>query len=203
MRSARPCQWPTASTRPRRQPKLLSTQLRTSLEHRRKQPRRRTLRNMGAEEPTRPHSTQGRRTDSWTPPALFRGSEDGTKEFRSRKPRTWVCSPAGSRDFRSAPPRPGRRALVPGVPRMEGAELRGRKQPGNRERPHPGPSSLGGPGARERPPLRKKSARAAGTPGPRSPSPRPAPPYLWRGLPWSSRCRWCRGCPRSGSPPWR
>lgn len=147
MRSARPCQWPIASTRLRRKPKLLSTQLGTSLEHRRKQPRRRTLRNMGAEEPTHPHSTQGRRTDSWTPPALFRGSEDGTTEFRSRKPRTWVCSPAGSRDFRSAPPRPGRRALVPGVPRMEGAELRGRKRPGEPREAAPRALVAGGTGS--------------------------------------------------------
>lgn len=139
MRSARPFQWPMACTRLRRKPKLLSTLLGTSLEHRRKQPRRRTLRNMGAEEPTYPHSTQGRRTDSWTPPALFRGSEDGTTEFRSRKPRTWVCSPAGSRDFRSAPPRAprtrsrsfpdGRR----GAPGKEAARVTGRgRAPGPR-----------------------------------------------------------------------
>lgn len=163
-----------ACTRLRRKPKLLSTLLGTSLEHRRKQPRRRTLRNMGAEEPTYPHSTQGRRTDSWTPPALFRGSEDGTTEFRSRKPRTWVCSPAGSRDFRSAPPRAprtrsrsfpdGRR----GAPGKEAARVTGRgRAPG-------GPSSLGGPGARKRPPLRKKSARAAGRPA-RAPQARGLP----------------------------
>lgn len=169
MRSARPCQWPIASTRLRRKPKLLSTLLGTSLEHRRKQPRFRTLRNMGPEEPTHPHSTQGRRTDSWTPPALFRGSEDGTTEFRSRKPRTWVCSPAGSRDFRSAPPRAPRTRSRSSPDGRRGAPGKEEARGTERDRA-PGPSRWGD---RERESGLPCGRRARGPPGARPALPKP------------------------------
>lgn len=185
----------------RRKPKVWSTFLRSSLDNRRHRPRRRTLRKWVPGESTHPHSTRGRRQDSSTPPALFGASEDETTEFRSRKPRTWVCSPAGSRDFSIAPPRAPRTRSPDGRRGASGE----RKKPGKPGEATARPLSLGGrEGARPERTAEGEEREGDGELCPHPPkTPRPAPPYLWRGLPWSSRCRWCRGCPRSGSPPWR
>lgn len=121
-------------------PKVWSTLLRSSLENRRHQPRRRTPRKWVPGESTHPHSTLGRRQNSSTPPALFGASEDGTTEFRSWKTRTRVCSPAGSRDFRIAPPRAPRTRSPDGRRGASG----GRKKPGEPGEAAARPWSLGG-----------------------------------------------------------
>lgn len=64
----------------------------------------------------------------------------------------------------------------------------------------PGPAGVGrraggAAGGGERP-------RAVGGRGPGRLG-RPRGRYLWRAPRWSCPCRWCRGCPRSGSAPWR
>lgn len=81
---------------------------------------------------------------------------------------------------------------------------------GEQQRSGPGapaplqPRGAGGPRARSlftarRPPprpLRQRRPRPAR-------APHRAPPHPWPAPRWSSQCRWCRGCPHSGSAPWR
>lgn len=68
----------------------------------------------------------------------------------------------------------------------------------------PQPRGAGGPQARSlfaarRPPPRPLSQRR---PRPAR-APHRAPPHPWPAPRWSSRYRWCRGCPHSGSAPWK
>lgn len=107
--------------------------------------------------------------------------------------------------LRGGPPaRPALGRIVPGwkarTSAVEARESCGRPRP---DPPRRGPAAASrgrrrGQGWSEEAANRKQSAALIGRK-----ARHPTLEYLWRELRWSSRCRWCRGCPRSGSRPWR